>query len=69
VTGCSSICGRVPAPQPARARAHQARGAPGHYLHRLKTVNATLTLQSHAIRHTADPGAQYPAEVDVDGLA
>jgi Tc toxin complex TcA C-terminal TcB-binding domain/Neuraminidase-like domain len=55
---------------------------PGHYLRRLKTVsvslpcvtgpyttvNATLTLQSHAIRHTADPGAQYPAEVDADGL-
>lgn len=55
---------------------------PGHYRRRLKTVgvtlpcvtgpyttvNATLTLLSHATRVSSDPGTQYLPAVDADGM-
>ena len=55
---------------------------PGHYLRRLKTVsvtlpcvtgpytsvNATLTLVSHAVRHASEPGTDYLPAVDADGI-
>ena len=58
------------------------RDQPGHYLRRIKsvaitlpgvtgpytTINATLTLVGHAVRHAAEPGAQYLPAVDADGL-